>query len=543
MSRTLDRTSLGLGAGVSMLALAAATPALAQSGKRVVVAPYIEASQTLAADLNGDGDVLTYTSLAAGIDAAVTTPRVEGQISYRYERRIAWDDDIGDADIHSGLVRVAAKVAPGLSVEGGALATRSRFDIRGAAPGLLTGNDDNVTEVYSLYAGPTLATSAGPLAINAAYRIGYTKVEAPGALGLAAGQPRLDYFNHSLGQSATVSAGVSPGTVLPVGLTASAGYDREDASQLDQRYENAYLRGDVLVPVLPTLAVAGGVGYQKLTVSQRDPVFTAAGVPVTDANGRFVTDDNSPRRITYRTDGVYYDAGVVWRPNHRTSLGAYLGRRYGTWSYTGNLSYQASRSVGLSVNVYDSVQTFGRQLREGLSNLPTSFIAGRNAYTQQYNGCVFSTGGTTPGGCLNDVFQSISTASYRARGVDGVLSINRGFNTFGVGVGYANRKLFQPGNAAGVTLYGLEDESYYGQLFYGRQLSSVDGIQANAFVNYYDPAISTADGVWGYGASASYYRNFGRLGTTATLGLFGYDSGDLRSQLSAQALLGARYTF
>jgi len=63
------------------------------------------------------------------------------------------------------------------------------------------------------------------------------------------------------------------------------------------------------------------------------------------------------------------------------------------------------------------------------------------------------------------------------------------------------------------------------------------------FVNYYDPAIVTADGTWGYGATASYYRNFGRLGTTASLGLFGYDSGDLRSQLSAQALLGARYTF
>jgi hypothetical protein len=299
----------------------------------------------------------------------------------------------------------------------------------------------------------------------------------------------------------------------------------------------------VLVPVLPTLALAGGVGYEKLTTSQKDPVLTAAGVPVVDNNGRFETNDASPRRITYRTDGVYFDAGVVWRPNHRTSLGAYVGRRYGSTSYTGNLTYQASRSVGLSVNVYDSVETFGHQLREGLSNLPTSFIAGRNAYTQQYNGCVFSTSGTTPGGCLNDVFQSISTASYRARGVDGVLSVNRGLTTYGFGAGYTNRKLFQPNNAAGVTLYGLEDESYYGQFFVARQLSPVDGVQANVFVNYYDPAVETAANTWGYGATATYYRNFGRLGTTATVGLFGFDSRDVRSQLSAQALLGARYTF
>lgn len=549
MSRTRIGT-LGLCAGTSMLALAAtpataqrAAPAAGSGGRQVTVAPYIEVSQTINADLKGDSDVLTYTSLAAGIDAAITTPRVQGQVSYRYERRIAYDHYTGDADIHSGLARVAAKVAPGLSVEGGALATRARSDIRGAAPGLLVGNYTNVTEVYSLYAGPTLATSAGPVAINGAYRIGYTKVESPGSDGLRTGQPRFDYFDHSLGQSATVSAGVSPGTVLPVGLTASAGYDREDASQLKQRFEDFYARGDALLPVSPTLAVAGGVGYEKLTTSQKDPVLTAAGLPATDGNGRFITNDASPRRIIYRTDGVYFDAGVVWRPNHRTSLGAYVGRRYGSTSYTGNLSYQASRSVGVSVNVYDSVETFGHQLREGLSNLPTSFIAGRNAYTQQYNGCVFSTGGTTPGGCLNDVFQSITTASYRARGIDAVVAINRGLTTYGFGAGYANRELYQPNNTPGVTLYGLNDESYYGQFFVGRQLSSVAGVQGNVFVNYYDPGIATADGTWGYGATATYYRNFGRLGTTASLGLFGYDSGDLRSQLSAQALLGARYTF
>jgi hypothetical protein len=130
--------NLWLGAG-SALAIVAATPAAAQTqtggGKQITVAPYIEASQTLSADLNGDSDVLTYTSLAAGIDAAITTPRVEGQVSYRYERRIAYDRYTGDDDVHSGLARVAAKVAPGLSIEGGALATRTRSDIRGSAPG------------------------------------------------------------------------------------------------------------------------------------------------------------------------------------------------------------------------------------------------------------------------------------------------------------------------------------------------------------------------------------------------------------------------
>ena len=319
--------SLWLGAGSSLLALAAATPAAAQSGGRasassggrqVTVAPYIEVTQTLDADLNGDGDVLTYTSLAAGIDVAASTPRTEAQLSYRYERRIAYDHYTGDDDIHTGLARIAAKVAPGLTIEGGALGTRTRADIRGAAPGLLVGNDRNVTEVYSLYAGPTLSTGVGPVAINGAYRIGYTKVEAPGITGIAADQPRLDYFDHSLGQSATVSAGVSPGSVLPVGLTASAGYDREDASQLHQRFGDFYARGDALLPVSPTVALAGGVGYEKLTVSQRDPVYTAAGVPVTDANGRFVTDENlaAANRLSHRRRVFRWRRGVAAEPPH-----------------------------------------------------------------------------------------------------------------------------------------------------------------------------------------------------------------------------------
>lgn len=528
---------------VSSAALIVATPALAQRDTRTTVQPYVEVGQTIDADLNNGGDVLTYTSVAAGVDAAVNTPRVEGQVSYRYEHRFAYDRYSGDEDIHSGLARIAGRIAPGLSLEGGALATRSREDIRGAAPGLLVGNDANVAQLYSLYAGPTLATHAGDLSITGDYRIGYTKVERPTYGGVAPGQPRLDYFDHSLGQTATISVGVSPNTVAPFGVTASAGWDREDASQLDQRYEDIYGRGDVLVPVAPTLALAGGVGYEKLTVSQKDPVVTAGGVPVIDANGRFETNEASPRRVAYRTEGVYFDAGVVWRPNHRTSLGAYVGRRYGSTSYTGNLTYQASKSVGLAVNVYDSVETFGHQLREGLAQLPTNFIVARDAYNQQFNGCVFSASGTTPGGCLNDVFQSITTASYRARGVDGVLSVNRGRNTYGLGAGYSNRELFSPFTVPGVIINGLNDESWYGQAFFSRQLTPVSGFNANLFLNYYVPAIRTASDTWSYGATASYYHDFGRLGTTATLGLYDFEAGNLRAQLSAQALLAARYTF
>ncbi|WP_031440176.1 hypothetical protein [Sphingomonas sp. FUKUSWIS1] len=540
-------------------ALFVAGPALAQSvsetgsgsgqgARRVVIRPYIEATQILTADLGG-GDVLTYTSLAAGVDAAVSTARINGQVSYRYERRFAYDDDIGDTDIHSGLARVEAQLTRNLSLEAGGIATRSRSDIRGAAPGVLVGNVSNIAQVYAVYGGPNFAAQAGDVALNANYRLGYTKVETPTFGTAATGGQRLDYYDDSIGHTATASAGFRPGTLLPVGLTASAGFDRETAGQLSQRYQGYFGRGDAVLPVSPYVALTAGLGYERIETSQKDALVDAAGVPVLERDGRFRTAPGSPRRIAYRTDGLYYDAGVIWRPNRRTSVEARIGERYGSLSFTGTATYQASKDVGVAVNVYDGVQTFGRQLRTGLANLPTSFLAPNQGFAQQFNGCVFGATGAAPGGCLDDVFQSISTSSYRARGIDAVLVATRGRTTFGGGIGYANRRLFAPRGAPGLVVTGLEDESYYGQLYFARSLSSVSGINATAFVNYFDSQlgggfVTAGDGgVWSYGATGTYYRNFGRLGTTASLGLYSFKVGDFDSDWSAQALLGARYQF
>jgi hypothetical protein len=547
VTATLRATARG--GGVAMIALLAGNPALAQDGRRVSVTPYIEASQILDADLNG-GDVVTYSTLAAGVDASVQTQRVAAQASVRYEHRFSYDDDIGDQDVVSGLARADVQLTRALSLDAGGIATRARSDIRGAAPGILVGNVSNVAQVYSAYVGPTVSTNAGPIALNAAYQFGYTKVETPTYADTSLGSQRLDYYDDSVGHTVTASAGFQPGTLLPVGLTASGAYERETASQLKQRYEGYYGRGDALLPVSPYVALTAGVGYEKIETSQKDAAVDATGNPVLDDDGRFVTAPNSPRRIAYRTDGVYYDAGVIWRPNRRTSVEGHVGRRYGSMSYTGTATYQASKDVGVAVNVYDGVQTFGRQLRTGLSNIPTSFVSPTQGFSQQFNGCVFGSTGAAPGGCLDDVFQSIQTSSYRARGIDGVLVATRGRTTWGAGLGYSNRKLFAPRAAPGLVVSGLEDESYYGQLFFARSLSQVSGVNANAFVNYYTSGVSTGigtsdgdDGVWSYGATGSYYHNFGRLGTTASVGLYSFKVGDFDSDWSAQALLGARYQF
>ena len=532
-------------AAVCVLAVPAG--AQSQNARRVTVAPYVEVGQVLNADLNG-GDVLTYTSAAVGVDAVVSTARVSGQASYRYERRFGWNKDIGDDDIHNGLARVAVKLAPALVLEAGGLATRARTDIRGAAPTPIDARATNLSQVVSVYGGPSYARQVGAVALAADYRIGYTQVGTPNGGSVAPGVPRLDYYSDSLSQQATARAALAPNTVLPVGLSASGGYAREDAGQLDALYEGANLRGDALMPISATVALTAGAGYERIETSQRSPLVTAAGLVVLDTSGRFVTDPASPRRIAYRTDGLYYDAGVVWRPNRRTSLAARAGKRYGTASFTGSASYQSPRGLGLRIDVYDGIQTFGQQLRQSLQALPTNFVPTTNVAGQQFNGCVFGVAGDAPGGCLSNVFQSITTASYRSRGVNGVLVMQRGRSTFGAGAGYSRRKLFAPNATPGIVTTGADDESWYGQVSYARALNAVSGINANALANYYHSELRGADDVLSVGGTLSYYHVFGRLQTTATAGVYRADAGrgtatGLAAALSAQALLSARYTF
>ena len=526
--------------GTTALLTLAAAPAQAQ--RHVEVHPYIELSQTVDVDLKG-GDAVTYTSAAAGIDASIDTARASAQLSYRYEHRFAWEDGDADFDIHSGLARGSFRATPWLTLEGGALATRTRYDIRGEAPGILAGDDRNISQLYSLYAGPTLSASSGPIAFTGLYRIGYTKVDTPGFSPVAAGQPRLDRYDDSLGQVAGLTAALAPRAVFPVGLTATAGWEQERSGPLHQRYDSWFVRDDVLLPVSPTVALTAGVGYEEVETSERAPLLTAGGVPVIDEDGRFVIDRAQGRRVTYRTDGVYYDAGVVWRPSRRTSLEAHVGRRYGSTSYTGSATWAATPTVGVAVGVYDVVTTFGRQLRTGIANLPTSFITTRDQFAQAFNGCTFGTEGSAPGGCLDGVFQSVTASSYRARGIDAVVSATRGRTTYGAGAGYANRKLFAP-NRPGIVIYGLEDESYYGQVFAGYALSPVSGFNVQAFLDYYDPAQRGAADVLSTGATASYYHDFGRLSTSASVGIYSFRVGDgIDTSLRGQAQVGARYSF
>ncbi|NJM50148.1 MAG: hypothetical protein HC843_04075 [Sphingomonadales bacterium] len=62
---------------------------------------------------DGSNDVLTYTTVAAGVDATVSTRRAEAQVNVRYERLIAYDNGVDNQDLVSGLARGSVLVALG----------------------------------------------------------------------------------------------------------------------------------------------------------------------------------------------------------------------------------------------------------------------------------------------------------------------------------------------------------------------------------------------------------------------------------------------
>jgi len=530
--------------GISILALAIAGGAASPAFARTEITPYLEVDQTVTAQLKGNSndDVLTYTSAVAGVDVTIEQGKTTAQINYQYEHRFGWGKKLADEDVHTGLARVSHEVTNSLNIEAGALAARAKQDSRGDAPSLLVGNVDNVSQVYSFYAGPTYHNTMAGVDVDAAYRLGYNMVEANDYIP-PAGQPRLDSYDDSLSHLAMASVGMRPGE-LPIGWKVSAAYEREDAGQLDQRFESKGVRGDVTVPVSPTVALVGGVGYEKVEASERAPLI-AGGAPVVDAKGRYVTDPNSPRLSSYDFDGLYWDVGAEWRPSERTQLGVHVGRRYGSWSYTGGLSWAIDNASSLQISVYDDVQTFGQQLSDGLARIPTSFGTSRNGLSPQFGGCVFGgEGSDSTGGCLPTAFQGVNSSVYRTRGMTAMYNRSLNRASLGLGIGYEERKYQTPNIAGAFTLDGISDKAYFAQANMGYQLGRSAGIDSSVFMSYSQSGINGAPDVLSSGATAGLYKTFGRrLSARASLGLYSFDVDGLDSEINTAGQVGLRYSF
>ena len=512
-------------------------------GARTSITPYLEVSQAVFAELSLGSDVLTYTNLAAGVEAEIAGRNTQGAVSLRYERRIGWGNNDADGDVISGLARVASQIVPGtLRIDAGVLAARTRIDGSGGTTlNPLISSGDNSSQIYSFYAGPTLTTHAGDVALAASYRAGYTRVEDPKGFRSAPGVPAVDIVDDTLNQIATVSAGVRPGDILPVGVTASAGWAREDISNLDQRIDQKYGRLDFVFPVSLDVALLAGVGYEDVEISSRDVLRDANGLPVIGRNGRLRTDKSAPRRLGYDVDGLIYDAGVMWRPSRRTALVAHVGKRYGSTSVYGTFAYAPDARSSFNVSVYDNVAGFGSTVRRALEDLSTDFETSRNPLTGDLNGCVITQANGT---CLNSALSSVSAATFRARGVSASYNLTLGRINAGIGAGYDRRKFIAAPGTFLAAANGVIDENYYVAGYLGARLDQQSSISANVYANRFQSGLSTAGDATAVGANASYFRNLtNRLTASVALGIDGIEREDpFIDQWGATALLGLRYS-
>jgi uncharacterized protein (PEP-CTERM system associated) len=543
-------------AALAAAGLLAAAPALAQTAppepapagpsRTVAIQPYIEVNQVLNASLD-DGDVLTYTALAAGVDGTVRTRRVQASISYRYERRIAWEDDLADTDVHSGIAQVRAELIPStLQVSAGALATRVRGDSFGPFIGFDTIDDPSQSEVYSFYAGPDFSRRIGDLDVAASYRIGYVEVDNKLFAGLPrpAGVEILDRYDRSVNHSASASIGMGVGE-LPFGWTLGAGYVREDVDRLDSEFEAAYVRGDIVLPVSPTFALTAGVGYEDISSSQQDILRDAVGRPILTPGGRLIGDPSRPRLRAFDTDGVIYDAGFIHRPSRRTELQARFGRRYGGTLVIGSARHQLNRDYGVQAQVYSGIESFGRLTVANLAAVPIDFDLRRTPFSNGLigGGCVFGNDPGT-GACFDDAFQSIATSNFRNRGASILFSGGRGVWSFGAGAGYASRRYFNPLVEQAFAIRRQTDESFTLNAYANRQLSRDSGISFDGYATWFDNGLPGIEDSSSFGVSTTYYRSFliERLRFQAAAGLFRTESGPFDDTV-ASALVGLRYTF
>ncbi len=518
---------------------ASSQPALDNPRAAAFVQPYIEVSQVLTAELTPGDDVLTFTQLAAGIDTNIQGRNSGFSVSLRYERNIGYGDQV-DSDAVSGIARGSLAIIPqALALEAGALASRTRIDNGGGVSSNPLVAEDLTSQIYSVYAGPSLATRAGNVDLTATARVGYNRLETDNALQGEDGTA-LDAFDESVTYSGQVRAGTRAGDGLPVGLGATAGVFQEDVSNLDQRVRDVFVRADVTVPLSDSFAVVGGVGYEDVEVSSRDALRDADGVPIIGEDGRFITDESEPRRLAFDVDGLIWDVGVQWRPSSRTSLSATVGRRYDSTTYYGNFSYAPDTRSALSVNVYDGITSFGGALNNSLAGVSSDFTAARNPLTGDFGGLVTGTDGALGLGLLG----SIRSTAFRGRG--GQVSYQReiGRMNAAIAAGYDRREFIGAEGTVFEAIDGLADESYYLTGSVNSAIGQSGTFGANAYINWFTSGVDNGD-LTGYGASAAYSRLLtSKLSARAALSLDYFDSEFSDEDFAAaSALVGLRYDF
>ena len=510
--------------------------------KRTKIVPYLEVDQTVYDQVTPQHEVVTYTTLAAGADMLINSHRTTGMATIRYEHHFSETRAQGSSDTFTGIARTQTQLIPHTLVfDFGGLATHTAIAPNGSTYLNPVDNVGSIYQLWSVYGGPSLQTHAGLLGVKASYDLGYNEIDQIRSYVPAGGGRPVDVFGHSLTQSGTTWLGVKPGEVAPFGIALLGAYLREDMSNLDQRLVDKRLGVQVTQPVSRDLALVGDLGWEKVTVSQRDAVVDGNGNPVVSPNGQYVTDPASPRVLAYKSDGLTWDVGVVWRPSKRTLAGAYVGRRYDSTTYYGSLYHAPNSRSTLNVTVFDGIYGFGSGLMTALQALPTDFTVSRDPFSGNVGGCYL---GSTGGSCLTGATGSANAFVFHARGISGAYAVTVGRINFNVGTGYITRRFITAPGTVLASQDGALDETWYVSAGMSGPIDRRTRFSINGFGSLYHanqvPLGDTGD--WGLNGLLVHHLTDKLVGTAAVEVL------DIKPQVSPEQLemmgqLGLRYNF
>jgi len=502
-----------------------------------------EVQQFVEDQLSGDsGDDAIYTEVAGTASARFSNRRLQMAGTYRLAYRIGEWGDVDENVAQDGLLRMEAKlVDEWLTLDAGAISTRSRVDPAGPAPQFNGANAKNLAQTYSIYVQPALAHHVGDLDFAASYLQSYTTNDSKDAV--LSGTALANRFESARNQEAQLIIGMERGE-LPFDWKVTSQYRRENATALAQHLRSKSVIGEITIPLTGSLAYVGSAGYESTTTSQRSAlVDPGTGLPVTTRNGRFIADPASPRFLTYDVAGLIADAGVVWRPSRRTRAEIRAGRRYGDLSVTALIQMRPSERTGLTLAVTDRIQSFAQDVSSALSDAPTNLDLDSSVDPgRAFQHCLFGkTAGE--GRCLGGALGQASGNTYRERAAS-LLFVHRMRRwNLATTLGYSHRTYIDvPGTL--FSLDGVVDQSFYGSLEIAGRLNSKSGVSFSFNGNMFkNGQAGTSDVVSGL-FSTSYYRTFGRgLRAQARFSVDASKEDGDTADVEGRAQLGVRYDF
>lgn len=334
---------------------------------RTEITPYVELRKVSQWTLPGKR-LGIYAEPSAGISALFDTKRVDGSIGYQVFAPVAIKDEYDRGMRHTGSAAIAANLIRDY-VNLGATANANLLNT--GFSGLFNPDFDDPTrqQVYGASVQPAFGhVFANRISVNANYSYGLMEANSGNQPALVIGAPfdpaRAGLTGASDSRSQAASASISNvGRSSRIRARATGSWQKDRTEQLDTHFDSARAIGDVEIVINRDFSLLGSGGYEDVKDEADNLLIDeVTGLPVPDAQGLIQADPRQPRITNFEYKGETYDAGFRFSPTRRFDLTARAGKRLGSFSAFGSLTYDVNSITSFLASYNEGIDNFGRLL-------------------------------------------------------------------------------------------------------------------------------------------------------------------------------------